>query len=158
LTCDGYIAELSAAVSPRTGYPGPLHGLDFSQTYNCSSSSDVGNNNNNSNYNATGVGRRLRETWYKFSGRRLRETWYKLRRWLAGNNNNNNNNNAAPSPGNNNNNYNAAPSPGSSYDNDEIKQYINEVTSTSGCCGGNSGAPRSACWTAPRECNFLVLF
>ena len=83
LTCDGYIAELSAAVSPRTGYPGPLHGLDFSQTYNCSSSSDVGNNNNNSNYNATGVGRRLRETWYKFSGRRLRETWYKLRRWLA---------------------------------------------------------------------------
>ena len=34
----------------------------------------------------------------------------------------------------------------------EIQQYVKLMASTSaGCCGGNSGAPKSACWTPPRK-------
>ena len=92
ITCDAYISMLSVA----SGYQndankaGPLHGLDFSQKYDCSSSSVA------------------------------------------------------------------------------IKEAINIIANKdalvsgggaiagAGCCGGNSGAPKSTCWTPPRKFFFCL--
>jgi len=38
---------------------------------------------------------------------------------------------------------------------DDLKNKINLVAS-GGCCGGNSGAPKSTCWTPPRKFFFCL--
>ena len=45
----------------------------------------------------------------------------------------------------------------SSSSSDAVKDNINQIGAY-GCCSGNSGAPKSTCWTAPREYIFLPLY
>merc|ERR1740117_391430 len=74
MVCDTYVTMLSSPTGGMDGTGGDLHGIDFSQTYDCSSSSGV------------------------------------------------------------------------------IKQALKTVASTSiACCGGNNGAPKSACWMPPAD-------